>query len=276
MAGLRTLVLDVPDLAAAKRFYEAAFGVPPYFDQPFYVGFDVGGYELGLRPCEGAQAAQQLTYFHADDVDAALAKLVSLGATPHEPAQDVGGGIRIGAVRDPFGHRIGFVRNPAFAPKLVAAGEGELSERSFTHEVVVKASRQQTFRCWSSEEGLRWIVPEARIELRPGGAYEWYFLLDGPVGLRGGEGCRILTYLPDELLSFTWNAPPEQRVSRQSFTWVVVRFEDAPGGGTRVRLTHTGWPKAGLATQAHWQETYAYFEAAWARVLARLQAHLGG
>ena len=48
--GLRTVVYHVPDLARAKAWYEAAFEVKPYFDEPFYVGFNIGGFELGLDP----------------------------------------------------------------------------------------------------------------------------------------------------------------------------------------------------------------------------------
>ena len=40
------------DIAAGKKWYAQAFGVEPYFDQPFYVGFNVAGYELGLVPGE--------------------------------------------------------------------------------------------------------------------------------------------------------------------------------------------------------------------------------
>ena len=48
--GLATVIYQVPDLAAAKAWYTRAFGQAPYFDQPFYVGFEIGGYELGLHP----------------------------------------------------------------------------------------------------------------------------------------------------------------------------------------------------------------------------------
>jgi catechol 2,3-dioxygenase-like lactoylglutathione lyase family enzyme len=48
--GLRTVIYHAPDLAAAKAWYATAFGVRPYFDEPFYVGFEIGGFELGLDP----------------------------------------------------------------------------------------------------------------------------------------------------------------------------------------------------------------------------------
>ncbi len=50
MLGLRTAIYHVPDLAKAKAWYRDAFGVMPYFDAPYYVGFNIGGFELGLNP----------------------------------------------------------------------------------------------------------------------------------------------------------------------------------------------------------------------------------
>lgn len=54
--GLRTTIYPVTDLAKAKAWYSAVLGVKPYFDEPFYVGFNVGGFELGLDPDTSAQA----------------------------------------------------------------------------------------------------------------------------------------------------------------------------------------------------------------------------
>ncbi len=48
--GLRTAIYPAPDLSAAKNWYSKVLGLEPYFDQPFYVGFTVGGSELGLVP----------------------------------------------------------------------------------------------------------------------------------------------------------------------------------------------------------------------------------
>src|SRR5438309_11738280 len=123
MPGLRTLIFDVTDVSAAKRFYTEVLGKPPYFDEPFYVGYDVGGYELGLHPVEKVESSpgNATGYLAADDVDATLARVISLGAKLKDAAQDVGGGIRAGSVIDPFGNVLGFIHNPHFAPALVAA-----------------------------------------------------------------------------------------------------------------------------------------------------------
>ncbi len=274
MHGLRTLIFDVADLTAARAFYERALGKAPYFDQPFYVGFDVDGYELGLRPAEGEQQPGRggaTAYLAVEDVDAELARWVELGAKVREPAEDVGDGIRVGSLVDPFGNVVGLIRNLHFAPRLVEAREGDVSERTIVHEAVVPLSRAELWPLWTTRAGItKWLVDEAKIELRPGGAYEVYFLTDGPKGLQGSETCRVLSFVHERMVSFSWNAPPHLARTRWRHTWVVIELEDAPGG-TRVRVTHTGWPRSGLASEPQWQETFAYFERAWGGVLGAIQ-----
>ena len=112
--GLRTVIYPAPDLQAARAWYERVLERAPYFDQPFYVGFAVGGFELGLLPDAkpGITGAQAL--WGVDDADGAYARLLELGATSLEAVTDVGGGIRVAAVQDPFGNRFGIIENPHF------------------------------------------------------------------------------------------------------------------------------------------------------------------
>jgi predicted enzyme related to lactoylglutathione lyase len=115
--GLRTAKYSAPDLAAAKAWYSDAFGVAPYFDEPFYVGFNIGGFELGIVPDSTAKAERAeagVAYWGVADAAQSYARLLQKGATEFEPLQDVGGGVKIGAVRDPFGNILGVVENPAF------------------------------------------------------------------------------------------------------------------------------------------------------------------
>ncbi|MGD0957652.1 MAG: VOC family protein [Candidatus Acidiferrales bacterium] len=115
--GLRTVVYQVQDLNKAKSWYSNILGIQPYFDQPFYIGYNVGGYELGLvpEPDAGAKrAAVGIAYWGVQDAHGEYRRLLDLGATAQEPVQDVGEGILIGAVRDPFGNILGMVQNPNF------------------------------------------------------------------------------------------------------------------------------------------------------------------
>src|SRR5947207_15974245 len=115
--GLRTVIYHAPDLAKTKVWYAEVLGIEPYFDQPFYVGFNVGGYELGLQPGAAASAEKAdgaVAYWGVEDAEAALKRMVELGATIHEALQDVGEGIKVATVKDPFGNIFGLIENPNF------------------------------------------------------------------------------------------------------------------------------------------------------------------
>jgi catechol 2,3-dioxygenase-like lactoylglutathione lyase family enzyme len=117
--GLRTAIYPVSDLAAGKDWYARVLGLAPYFDQPFYVGFNVGGFELGLLPEGAASTTGTQALWGVEDAAAEYARLLELGAAPLEPVNDVGEGIKVGAVRDPFGNRFGIIENPHFDPSNV-------------------------------------------------------------------------------------------------------------------------------------------------------------
>jgi catechol 2,3-dioxygenase-like lactoylglutathione lyase family enzyme len=116
LLGLRTVIYRTPDLAAGKLWYTKALGFGPYFDQPFYVGYNVGGYELGLLP--DAREATVGAYWGVKDITSAHARLLELGATPRNDIQDVGqdegNRIRTADVLDPFGNVFGIIENPNF------------------------------------------------------------------------------------------------------------------------------------------------------------------
>ena len=115
--GLRTAIYHVPDLAKAKTWYSRALGIKPYFDQPFYVGFNVGGYELGLHPGKSGPAKKDsglVVYWGVNDAATSVKRLIKLGAKKHQPVLDVGEGIRVATVADPFGNIFGLIENPHF------------------------------------------------------------------------------------------------------------------------------------------------------------------
>ncbi len=112
LRGLRSAILHVRDLNAAKAWYTEVLGRQPYFDEPFYVGFQVGGYELGLDPDTSvatASAGGAVPYWDVADADSALSVLIAHGASVTSPVQDVGGGVRSALVTDPFGNLIGII-----------------------------------------------------------------------------------------------------------------------------------------------------------------------
>ena len=116
--GLATVIYHVRDIDRAKAWYAAAFQQAPYFDQPFYVGFNIGGYELGLDPNpEGTPPGPggAVAYWRVDRIDDAIRQFVAAGGTLLRAAEDVGEGIKVASVGDPFGNVIGLIENPHFS-----------------------------------------------------------------------------------------------------------------------------------------------------------------
>jgi predicted enzyme related to lactoylglutathione lyase len=109
---LRTIVYHVSDLQAAKKWYADAFGIQPYFDEPFYVGFDIYGCELGLDPDASAYPGglNNITYWKVEDINAAFTDLKSKDVHINHEITDVGGGLLLGSITDPFGNIIGLIQ----------------------------------------------------------------------------------------------------------------------------------------------------------------------
>ena len=115
--GLRTVKYRAPDIQRARDWYTEVLGFGPYFDQPFYVGFSVGGFELGLDPDltePGVGEGSVTVYWGVAHAGASLARLLGLGAVARSPVQDVGGEIKVATVFDPFGNVLGIIENPHF------------------------------------------------------------------------------------------------------------------------------------------------------------------
>ncbi len=140
-------------------------------------------------------------------------------------------------------------------------------ERRVQKAVSVSASVKEVWQAWTTAEGATsFFAPRATIELSLGGPYELLFDLSAPPGEQGGEGLRVLSYLPPEMLSFEWNAPPRfPTVRAAERTWVVINLEPVGEEQTLVALTHLGWRPG-----AEWDQVYDYFGRAWDVVLGRL------
>ncbi len=117
--GLRTAAYPVANLAAAKEWYSKVFDTAPYFDQPFYVGFNIGGFELGLIPDGTPGTAGSMVYWGVEQIEAEVARIVALGATVHGAIQDVGENIRTVELADPFGNLLCLIDNPHFDLKAM-------------------------------------------------------------------------------------------------------------------------------------------------------------
>ncbi len=112
--GLRTVIYAAPNLTETKEWYTNVLGIAPYFDEPFYVGFTVGGYELGLDPNLQPGPVGALAYWGVSAIEHSIQHWISLGATLKADIQDVGEGIKVASVCDPFGNVVGLIENPHF------------------------------------------------------------------------------------------------------------------------------------------------------------------
>lgn len=130
-------------------------------------------------------------------------------------------------------------------------------------EVEVDAPISLVWATWTTPEGVKsFFAPDCRLDLKPGGAYEMLFNLEDKEGYQGGEGCVLLAIEEPDMLSFTWNAPPEFSDIRQQKTHVTVYLESLTEQKTRVTLLHDGW-----GCSKNWRQVQKYFERAWGSVV---------
>jgi len=114
LRSLRSVIYQVDNLGKAKAFYTAALGREPYFDEAYYVGFDVDGQELGLHPDISKLrpgAGGSIAYWRVDDIGATWTHLLKLGAIAIESPHDVGGGLQTAIISDPCGNLVGLIQH---------------------------------------------------------------------------------------------------------------------------------------------------------------------
>jgi uncharacterized protein YndB with AHSA1/START domain len=140
-------------------------------------------------------------------------------------------------------------------------------EKRIVSQIAVIATPEEIWSAWTTPEGVKsFFAPECNIELKIYGAYEMFFRPDAEPGQRGGEGCIILAIQPNQMLTFTWNAPPELPEVREQRTVVIVRMVALDDEHTMVWLHHCGWGNGG-----EWDKANEYFSKAWDVVLYRLK-----
>ena len=112
-SGMQTVIYPVKDLESAKKLYTALLGTPPAYEAPYYVGWNIGGQDIGLDPNGHRQGmTAPLPYWLVDDINKAIEQLVAAGATVQQQPRDVGGGKLVASVRDADGNVTGLMQNP--------------------------------------------------------------------------------------------------------------------------------------------------------------------
>jgi predicted enzyme related to lactoylglutathione lyase len=101
---IRSLVVPVSDLDAAKAVYTALLGAP-HTDESYYVGYNVDGFEVALAP--GDVSGGPVAFTDVDDLDATRETLLSAGATERDAPRKVAPEARVCVLTDADGNPIG-------------------------------------------------------------------------------------------------------------------------------------------------------------------------
>lgn len=124
LRGMANVSYWAEDLREARRWYTQLFGIEPYFqrpdaENPAYIEYRAGDYqhEVGIihrkympkLAKEGPGGA--VLYWHVDDIQNALERLLSMGAKEYQPITEWGEGFITAAVIDPFGNVLGIMYN---------------------------------------------------------------------------------------------------------------------------------------------------------------------
>jgi len=167
---------------------------------------------------------------------------------------------------------VAFIAGPQSG--TLRAEEPSLAGRILQKEVIIDTTRDAIWQAWTTSEGIAsFFSPDSKIGKIPGDPYEMYMGMAKPddSGERGSEGCRLLSMIPREMISFEWNFPPKVPRLRMKHarTYVVLRFDEPAPGKVRVRFAQAGWQDG-----ADWQKGWDYFDKAWSFVLNNLKKTL--
>jgi len=153
----------------------------------------------------------------------------------------------------------------AAAAAIAQDNSPDTSARSVRVEGTVNAPVAEVWRAWTTSKGAEeFFAQKANIHLAIGGPYEIQF--DPNDERSGTKGLKILSYVPEEMISFQWNAPPQMPEVRNGGMWVVVQLQPEGAKRTHVTVTHLGWKKG-----PEWDEAYVHFKQGWGELMQRLQ-----
>jgi predicted enzyme related to lactoylglutathione lyase len=137
LRGFATVSFFAEDMGAAKEWYTELLGIEPYFARPevgppAYLEFRFGDFqcELGLIDARYSphglsdKPAGAVIFWHVDDLEATVERLLKLGATLNEAITVRGEGFRTASVVDPFGNILGVMYNPHYLDVLESLDAG--------------------------------------------------------------------------------------------------------------------------------------------------------
>lgn len=152
------------------------------------------------------------------------------------------------------------VHNRVNAQALSAAEQALVKEKVLGLYIRVNAPIDSVWERWATEKGIKkFFAPACKFEPAVLSLFEIHFSPSAPEGQRGAENNRILSLQDKQMISFTWDAPPQWPTIRKHRTVVAIRLYKTNDKETLVTLTQTGW---GVGPE--WDEVFNYFSNAWA------------
>jgi predicted enzyme related to lactoylglutathione lyase len=138
LRGLSTVSFYAADLEAAEAWYAELLGIPAYYHVPGYTEFRIGDFqhELGLIDAQYAPASRtdglggEIVFWHVDELEASLARLLELGATLHAAPFEHGPGFVTASVVDPFGNILGIMFNQHYLEQVAGHPASATAESS--------------------------------------------------------------------------------------------------------------------------------------------------
>ncbi len=148
----------------------------------------------------------------------------------------------------------------SIAQSLTPAEQSLMSEKSIQLFIRINAPVDSVWSRLSSEKGMeKFFAPVCHLDLKTFGMLDVFFAPDAPAGQRGAENNMVLAVEEKQMISFTWDAPPQFQEIRKQRTSVSIKLYPTSQSETLVTFTQTGW-----GTGPEWDTVYSYFEKAWA------------
>lgn len=159
----------------------------------------------------------------------------------------------------------------ATAPAQSAPAHAQSPLAPIAVERVIELPRSEVWKLLTTSEGWKRLFDvDSRIELRPGGKFEILFKPASPLDQQGSGGCTVLSLLPEQMVSFTWNAPPRFENGQRQRTWVVLHFDELAPTRTRLQIDHVGFAEQAAENpgdSADCKQVRAFFDKEWRKVL---------
>ena len=132
-------------------------------------------------------------------------------------------------------------------------------ERILAFEIEINAPVDSVWARWTTESGRKkFLAPSSKFELTTLGYMEVLFNPSAPVGEKGAENNRVLAWQEKQMLTFTWDAPPQFPDVRAQRTMVIMRFKKLADNKTLVTSRQIGF-----GTGGNWDVIFDYFKNAW-------------